>query len=137
MDEQLKHTLAHIRKVAHLEATVKLMEGEVESMSNKEHWFHYITPKEFENRILLRKFYEQYDVKRIAGCDHNSLNTKDHEKYHEVCMHIIETMMDPSVWTTGADCAWISGEYNGYYYNIYLMGNRKIRYTTHKINCGC
>jgi hypothetical protein len=128
MDKQLQDTLTYIRSVAHLEATMKLAEGRFESLSNKEHWFHYTTPEVLEKRLLRNQFYQQFKVKHIGEYPTN---------YSEdVNMKITEMMMDYSVWTFGTSCAWMSGECDGYYYNAHLQCRQQwdIRYTVHKLD---
>ena len=144
MEQIIHSTLTEVRNIAKLESAAKIGRAQIEALADKEHWFHYTTPAKIEADAIRVEFGRAIQVRQTGGCSANVVHgsvlpedLKKLENYRDVCSHVFETMMDPTVWTTGVDSAWVSGEYNGYYYNAYWMG-RKIRFAVHRTaDCIC
>jgi hypothetical protein len=132
---RVEDVIVKVGKIAKLKASTTMLIGEYAFLAKKEQLA-------LAKRIHLEEFLWTFDVKRKGGCDISSLDAKAKTHHEEVCMHIIELMTDPEVWISGDDSGWFSGEYDGYYYDVdFRLGKNgaksEIRYTTHKVGCGC
>jgi hypothetical protein len=141
MDQYIRSKIEQAQKFARLE----IAKAELEAIYDKEHILHFKPKSEVERMKTLQEFYRIVQIKTSkdscgANVPHGSQlsdDIKKVEQYREVGMHIVDTFLNPDVWVTGVDCAWVSGEYNGCYYNAVWKDNT-IRYTMHNLSsCNC